>query len=388
MATELTEYVDAHTGVAPVPAYLTGNTLQGWAEEARAAATIAASLVRTPFIPESLRVYFDEDKKEPNVEATTAAVTAALLTGQELGMTPMAAMRSIDVIKGTPALRAIALRALVQRAGHEIWLVESSKVQAVVSGRRQGSQQVQSSHWTIERAKDLNLVYKPNWKQQPAAMLVARATAECARLIASDVLLGMPYAVEELEDDSEAVDAAPPAARKRAATAQRRLAPAPDAAETQAAAGDHPTPPPPVPVDEPPFDDVVETTPAAAASAPYTEHPDRVAATAPLPEPEPAQDDSGPPPEPPPVSPPPRMVNAAQRRAIFAAMRDLGIADDQDRHAVMSRVTGRQIESTNHLMMAEAIQVLTELDAMREARDDAQSQPDDETDAQLFEEET
>ena len=104
----------------------------------------------------------------------------------------MAALRAIDVIQGTPALRAVALRALVQRAGHQIWLVESSKTQAIVRGKRRGEgTETQESTWTIERARDLGLSGKDNWKKQPAAMLVARATAECARLIASDVLLGL-----------------------------------------------------------------------------------------------------------------------------------------------------------------------------------------------------
>ncbi|MBQ1164468.1 hypothetical protein KBZ21_41525, partial [Streptomyces sp. A73] len=40
----------------------------------------------------------------------------------------------------------------------------------------------------------------PNYKTQPQNMLLARATAECARLIAADVLMGMPYSAEELAD--------------------------------------------------------------------------------------------------------------------------------------------------------------------------------------------
>ena len=53
----------------------------------------------------------------------------------------------------------------------------------------------------------------------------------------------------------------------------------------------------------------------------------------------------------------------------------LGIADDDDRHAVMSRVTGRQVDSTNHLTSAEAGAVINELDAMQaaaEAQDDVE----------------
>src|SRR5207342_2873600 len=40
----------------------------------------------------------------------------------------------------------------------------------------------------------------PNYKQNPAAMFVARATAEVCRWIAADAVMGMPYAAEEIED--------------------------------------------------------------------------------------------------------------------------------------------------------------------------------------------
>ncbi|MBQ1164485.1 hypothetical protein KBZ21_41615, partial [Streptomyces sp. A73] len=38
---------------------------------------------------------------------------------------------------------------------------------------------------------------------------VARATAECARLIAADVLMGMPYSAEELADENDDTAPAP-----------------------------------------------------------------------------------------------------------------------------------------------------------------------------------
>jgi hypothetical protein len=45
-------------------------------------------------------------------------------------------------------------------------------------------------------------------------MLVARATSEVCRLIASDVLLGLPYSVEEL-DDQDAPAVAKKVSRKK-----------------------------------------------------------------------------------------------------------------------------------------------------------------------------
>src|SRR3954468_12047402 len=96
-----------------------------WAAELNAAAQLAASLALTAFVPASLRVV-NTRTGEVDAEATTATVTAALLTGREVGLSPMAALRSIDIVQGTPALRAHALRGLVLSRGHDMWLVEST----------------------------------------------------------------------------------------------------------------------------------------------------------------------------------------------------------------------------------------------------------------------
>lgn len=174
--------------------------LMQWALDAAEAHKIAQSLVKTAFVPESMRGKADE-------------ATAAILTGQEIGLAPMAALRSIDIIAGTPAMRAHALRGLVQSKGHEVWVEESTATRAIVAGRRKGSEQVQKSVWSMDRAKGLKIDQKENWRKQPQAMLIARATAELCRLIASDVILGIPYAVEELGDDDGTTDAAPKARR-------------------------------------------------------------------------------------------------------------------------------------------------------------------------------
>ncbi|PVC73510.1 hypothetical protein [Streptomyces sp. CS081A] len=159
--------------------------LMQWVQEARQAALVAQSLAKTSFVPASLR-----GKPED--------ITAAILAGQELGMKPMATLKSIDVIQGTPALRAHAMRALVLAAGHEIELVESTSETCRMRGRRKGSEAWQEVRWDLERAELMQLTGKAEWKKQPQTMLVARATGELCRLIASDVLHGMPYAAEEL----------------------------------------------------------------------------------------------------------------------------------------------------------------------------------------------
>ncbi|MCP9997942.1 hypothetical protein LUX34_23820 [Streptomyces werraensis] len=169
------------------PAPTAGSTaLMQWAQEADLAYQMAQKLAVTSFVPQSLR-----NKPED--------ITAAILAGAELGLPPMATLKSIDVIGGTPALRAHAMRAVVQKQGHEIELVESTPEKCVMRGRRKGSDNWQTVEWTTARAEKLGLLNKPEWKKQPQTMLVARCTGELSRLIASDALHGMPYVSEELE---------------------------------------------------------------------------------------------------------------------------------------------------------------------------------------------
>ena len=172
-----------HAEVVPVGARTSELVL--WAYEARQASLIAASLAKTTFVPASLR-------------GKPLDIAAAILAGQELGLKPMATLRSIDVIQGTPALRAHAMRGLVQSRGHTVEVVESDDGHCVVRGRRHQTDEWQTVEWTLDRAKKMGLLDKDQWKKQPRTMLVARATSEMCRLVASDVLYAMPYAAEEL----------------------------------------------------------------------------------------------------------------------------------------------------------------------------------------------
>lgn len=213
----------AETEPARLPAPLGApSALMQWVAEARQVAVIAESLAKTSFVPKPF-------------QGRPAEVTAAILAGQEVGMPPMAALRAIDVIQGKPAMSALAMRGVVQARGHDIWVDESTETRAIVAGRRNGSVEIQRSVWTMDRARRLGLTSKENWKNQPQAMLVARATSECARMIASDALVGMPYSAEELVDDDGAATEAPrPAATTRKARTAKRApadaveAPTPD----------------------------------------------------------------------------------------------------------------------------------------------------------------
>ncbi|KOV86107.1 MULTISPECIES: hypothetical protein [unclassified Streptomyces] len=172
----------------PQPEPTAGTTaLVAWAQEASLAYDMATKLAATSFVPASLR-------------GKPGDIAAAILAGSELGLKPMATLKSIDVIQGSPALRAHAMRGLVQAHGHKIQLVESTDTYCKMRGLRKDEDTWQEVEWDIPRAQRLGLLGKDQWKKQPRTMLVARATGEICRLIASDVLHGMPYVAEELGD--------------------------------------------------------------------------------------------------------------------------------------------------------------------------------------------
>lgn len=183
-------------GLAPDQKPATGVDLELWARKAQSAAVYAEAVCNTKMAPAAY-------------QGKPAEATAAILAGAELGFSPMASLRAFDSIQGVPAPKAMTLRAVVQAAGHEVVIAESTNDRAVVRGRRKGSTEWQESVWDVARAEQMPQ-YKsnPNYRTNRAAMLVARATAEVCRWVGADAVMGMPYAAEEI-GDQQPVAAAP-----------------------------------------------------------------------------------------------------------------------------------------------------------------------------------
>lgn len=237
--------------IAEVETYTdaTYERLRSWAIAASATHEVAESIVQTSFCPAAFR-----DKPHE--------ATAAILAGFEVGLSPMAALGAFDVIQGRAAARAITLRAIVQSKGHEVLVEESTSTRCIMAGHRKGATKWQRSVWTIDRAKELGLTGKDQWRKQPQAMLIARATSELCRLVAADAILGIPYSAEEIEDgvDPDAPIPAPveaePEQPKTRRMGRKRAEPAPQtggAGDTPAAAqADDPASPPDITSDNSP----------------------------------------------------------------------------------------------------------------------------------------
>jgi hypothetical protein len=344
---------------------MTEVSLLEWVRYAEAAAGIAAAFAQTALVPESLRVY--NGGRELDLDATRQTVAGVILTGHELGLDPMASLRSIDIIRGVPALRAHTLRALIQQRGHQLTVIESTATRAIVRGRRAGQIEWMESTWTMDRAAALRLPGFNNpdsqWKRMPANMLVARATGECARWIAADALLGLPYIVEEIDDlpdagpaqASQSAAAPEPVPPQRQPSRKRRASPPP------AITG--PLPPPPAPVATGEQEAKVAGPDAAAAP-----DPDASVLTD-------AEADPSGEPATPAAHRGPATITASQRKALFAGLRELGLADHRDDAlAQVSAWIGRNIASTTDLTAAEAS---TALDALAIARERDATDDDD-----------
>ena len=151
------------------------------------AMTLAKGLAGTAFVP-------------AHFQGKPADTAVAIMKGAALGLDPVAALESIYVISGKPALYTRTMVALVLARGHEIWTEEADATTVTVKGRRHGSSHVEASTWDIARAKGAGLDRNRQYAAHPEAMLYARAAADVCRRIAPDVLAGLSYGVEELQE--------------------------------------------------------------------------------------------------------------------------------------------------------------------------------------------
>lgn len=187
------------------------DTLPRWVALLEPAAALATRIAGTAFVPRGLR-------NDP------AAVAAAIMLGDELGIGPMQALAHVHVVEGRPAASAELMRALVLRAGHELWVEYADDHRAEVRGVRHGTERVLSATWTIDDARRAGLIRpRSGWQAYPRAMLTARATAELCRRAFPDAIAGLSYLAEELDDTQTSGGGADPAASPRRVTRRPRV---------------------------------------------------------------------------------------------------------------------------------------------------------------------
>lgn len=123
--------------------------------------------------------------------------------GKELGIPPMEAMSSINVIQGKPSVSPQLMLALARRTKElENFSIEKTDKQATVKVKRKGQNEVVIV-FTIEMAAQMGLSTKENWKKMPGIMLQWRAVAENLRLTFPDAISGL-YTYDEMGAEVDA----------------------------------------------------------------------------------------------------------------------------------------------------------------------------------------
>lgn len=309
MTIQTTEFQGPGLALAPVqylaPEHVdpTGGRLVSWAASLVAAKQLGDALCATTFAPASFR-----GKPED--------AAAAILHGDEVGLSPMQALQSIYVISGKPAMYARAMVAVVLAAGHEVWTVSKTDAQVTVAGRRRGSSHVIEETWTTARAAKAGYTNNKKYASDPQAMLYARAASDVCRQVAPDALAGLAYSAEELElSEPEPTTTVTRSPRKT--TAKRA-----------------PTPPEP----DLPVAGVLERDDSVAGAG--------------------EADDSTTPPGAEQSEVPATGPSEGQNRLMHRMFHDLGIEDRDERLEFTSAIVGRVLSSSTELTRADASRLI------------------------------
>jgi len=140
---------------------------------------LAARLAQSALLPDGLR-------------GKPADVLITLITGHELGLSPMQSVRGLHVVKGRAVMSADLAVGLVKRnsACRHFRLVASDDKAATYETLREGEPEPTRMTFTIDQARQAGLV-ADNWKRFPSAMLRARCSLALARAVYPDVLQGV-----------------------------------------------------------------------------------------------------------------------------------------------------------------------------------------------------
>lgn len=143
----------------------------------------ASMLLKSGFLPQAIR--------------TPEQVIAIVLTGKELGIGMMEALRGINVIQGKPSVSPQTMLALANRTGElENIKIETSHEGALVEITRKGKTP-HTERFGPQEAVALGLMTKDNYTKQPATMFKWRALAAALRVTFPDAISGL-YTPEEM----------------------------------------------------------------------------------------------------------------------------------------------------------------------------------------------
>lgn len=124
-----------------------------------------------------------------------------IMTGLELGMTPMQALRGIYSVEGRPYLASDTMVALIRQSGLcESWeVVETTDETCTIRARHVRAGEITRSFTAADAARAGLTKEKGGHAKYPRIMLLHRCTAVVARELFPEVILGMYVPEEQAE---------------------------------------------------------------------------------------------------------------------------------------------------------------------------------------------
>ncbi len=118
------------------------------------------------------------------------AVLLAKAWADSRGVDVLTAIQTVSFVDGKPVVDATMQRALADRQGFDVRVVDVSPQAATVEVWR-GETMRGAATYTLDDAASAGLANKQNWQRHPQAMLVARATTQALRWFAPTVVVGI-----------------------------------------------------------------------------------------------------------------------------------------------------------------------------------------------------
>lgn len=166
--------------------------------------------------PEQLKYIANTSFIRADLRGNLPNIMACVLTGRELGMGDLEALRMLYIVDGKVTMPAELMVSRARARGHSITgKFNADNTACTAYGKRVDNGDEMEFTWTMEMAKEAGLDKKKNWVAYRASMLWARAASQLCRQLFPDVLAGASYSREELDEVGPSardmnLEAAPP----------------------------------------------------------------------------------------------------------------------------------------------------------------------------------
>lgn len=126
-------------------------------------------------------------------------IVVVMMAAQSLDVPLFWGLQAFHLVEGKLGMEATFMRALLYRAGGKLRILEHTAEVATTQIRPPGEREF-CDPVTVRAKEYTHLQSKDVWKKNPRAMLMARNTTTSLRLYAPNVLMGMNYTPDELEE--------------------------------------------------------------------------------------------------------------------------------------------------------------------------------------------